>query len=47
MHPLASTFWCIGIFGSVWLDNDIDNAIWRIGWAGQNNFTAEKMVYGN
>jgi len=38
MCPVASKWWIIGMFGSVWLDVKVDNKLFRVEWKGSNSF---------
>jgi hypothetical protein len=42
-HPVASRYWVIGIFGSVWLDAEIQGRVERIAWAGGDRFVIEEF----
>ena len=38
LNPVASDYWGIGIFGSVWLDVEVQGKLYRVAWTGGNTF---------
>lgn len=41
--PKASQFWNVGVFGSVWLDTEVNRKLYRIAFAPDGKFYADPM----